>query len=63
MSLSNRLRRVDLKLECRYCGHPLIKKGDWFVHVAHFRYEGCKREVAVTYSDKVALFNRHAHLE
>jgi hypothetical protein len=30
--------------------------------VAHFRCEGCKREVAVTYSDKVALFDKHAHL-
>ena len=62
MSLSTRLRRVDLKLECKHCGHPLIKKGAWFMTVAHFRCEGCKREVTVTYSDKVALFNKHAHL-
>jgi hypothetical protein len=30
--------------------------------IAHFRCEGCKREVTVTYSDKVALFDKHAHL-
>ena len=30
--------------------------------VHHFKCEGCKREVAVTYSDKVALFEKHAHL-
>ena len=62
MSLSPRLRDVDLKLECKHCGHLLIKKGAWFMTVHHFRCEGCKREVAVTYSDKVALFNKHAHL-
>ena len=32
------------------------------MHVNHFRCEGCKREVTVTYSDKVALFNKHSHL-
>ena len=62
MSLSTRLRPIDLRLVCKYCGHSLIKNGNWFMTVAHFRCEGCKREVAVTYSDKVALFDKHAHL-
>ena len=62
MSLSPRLRRVDLRLECKHCGHPLIKNGAWFMTVARFMCEGCKREVTVTYSDKVALFAKYAHL-
>ena len=49
-------------LNVKHCGHPLIKNGAWFMTVAHFRCEGCKREVTVTYSDKVALFDKHAHL-
>ena len=30
--------------------------------VHHFGCERCKRDVPVTYSDKVALFSEHAHL-
>ena len=63
MTLSTRLRGVDLVLKCKYCGHPKIKKGAWFMTVHHFECEGCKRDVRVTYSDKVALFAEHAHLE
>lgn len=62
MSLSTRLRRVDLVLECKYCGHPIIKKGAWFMSAHHFECEGCKRDVPITYSDKVALFAKYAHL-
>ena len=63
MSLSPRLLlHVDLTLECKYCGHPVAKIGNWF-RVAHrFKCEGCKREVPLTYSDKVALFKKHEHL-
>jgi hypothetical protein len=52
----------DLRLECKHCGHPLIKNGAWFLTAAHFRREGCRREVTVTYSDKGALFDKHSHL-
>jgi hypothetical protein len=62
MTLSTRLRGVDLVLECKYCGHPITKKGTWFMTVHRFECEGCKRDVPVTYSDKVALFAKHAHL-
>jgi hypothetical protein len=62
MTLSTRLRGVDLVLKCKYCGHPKIKKGAWFMTVHHFECEGCKSDVPVTYSDKVELFAEHAHL-
>jgi hypothetical protein len=61
MSLSFRLRQVDLTLECKYCGHVRVKKGSWFLSAYRFKCEGCSREVPITYSDKVALFNKHAH--
>jgi DNA-directed RNA polymerase subunit RPC12/RpoP len=62
MALSARLRHVDLTLECKHCGHSLIKNGDWFVTAARFKCERCEREVRITYSDKVALFDKHSHL-
>jgi hypothetical protein len=62
MTLSAQLRHVDLTLECKYCAHPMTKKGDWFVVAHRFICEVCKREVPITYSDKIALFNKHAHL-
>jgi|HubBroStandDraft_1064217.scaffolds.fasta_scaffold261436_1 hypothetical protein len=62
MSLSFRLRQVDLTLECKYCGHVRVKKGSWFLSAYRFQCEGCGREVPITYSDKVALFNKYAHL-
>ena len=62
MPLSSHLRQVELTLQCKYCGHSIIKKGGWFMVVHRFKCEGCNREVPKTYSDKVALFNRHARL-
>jgi transposase-like protein len=62
MPLSPQLWHVDLTLECPHCGHPIIKKGGWFVWVHRFNCEGCNREVPITYSDKVVLFKKHAHL-
>jgi hypothetical protein len=62
MPLSLRLRDMDLTLECKHCGWPLIKNGFWFITVSHFRREGCKREVRIPYDEKVALFERYAHL-
>jgi hypothetical protein len=62
MSLSFRLCQVDLTLECKYCGHVRVKKGSWFLVAYRFKCEGCGREVPITYSDKVALFNKHTYL-
>ena len=62
MALSSRLLLVILTLECRYCGQSKSKTGVWFMKVHQFKCENCKREVPITYSDKVALFAKHAHL-
>jgi hypothetical protein len=62
MTLSTRLRGVDLVLKCKYCDHPITKKGTWFWTAYRFECERCKRDVRITYSDKVALFAEHAHL-
>jgi hypothetical protein len=62
MTLSARLRNVDLTLECERCGHSIIKKGYWFVCVSTFKCDECKGGLRLTYSDKVALFAKYAHL-
>ncbi len=62
MPLSARLRNVDLTLECKRCGHLIIRKGGSFITVSTFKCDECKGEVRLTYSDKVALFAKHAHL-
>ena len=62
MTLAARLRNVDLTLECERCGHSIIKKGDWFICVSKFKCAECKGELRLTYSDKVALFAKHARL-
>ena len=62
MPLSVRLREVDLTLECKRCGHLIVKQGVWFMTASIFKCNECKGEVRLTYSDKVALFAKHAHL-
>jgi DNA-directed RNA polymerase subunit RPC12/RpoP len=62
MPLSVRLRNVDLTLECKRCGHLIVKQGVWFTTASIFKCNECKGEVRLTYSDKVALFAKHAHL-
>ena len=63
MSLSARLRNADLTLECEPCGYLIVKKGVWFMTISKFKCQVCKSERRLTYSDKVALFAKHAHLE
>jgi hypothetical protein len=62
MSLSKELHDVALTLECKHCGRSITKKGGWFKVVHRFKCEGCNREVPIGYSDKIALFDRHARL-
>ena len=62
MPLSARLRNVDLTLECQHCGHLIIKKGFWFISASTFKCDECKGEMRLTYSDKLTLFAKHAHL-
>jgi hypothetical protein len=62
MAISFLLRPVELTLECKHCGHSITKTGRWFISIHRFKCEACKREVPIGYSDKVALFNKPAHL-
>jgi ribosomal protein L37AE/L43A len=62
MPLSARLRNVDLTHECKRCGHLIVKRGIWFISVSTFKCDECKSEVRLTYSDRLALFAKHAHL-
>jgi len=49
-------------LQLPHCDLAIIKPGSWFQSVRQFNCQGCKREVRITYVDKVALFEKHAHL-
>ena len=62
MTLSSELRHVDLTLECKRCGYLIVKKGTWFMTVSTFKCCKCKAEQRLTYSDKLALFAKHAYL-
>jgi hypothetical protein len=62
VTLSSSLRHVYLTLKCEVCGHLLVKEGVWFWTVSTFKCQECKGERRLTYSDKVALFDKHLHL-
>ena len=62
MPLSASLRNINLTFRCPRCGHALVMKGAWFQTVRGFKCEGCQRMLRLTYDDKVALFDKHAHL-
>ena len=62
MTLSTQLRHVDLTLECKHCGYLIVKRGTWFMTASTFKCRKCHAELRLTYSDKLELFAKHAHL-
>jgi transcription elongation factor Elf1 len=62
MPLSGTLRTIDLTFECPICGHAFVNTGNWFMTVGRFTCEGCGGDIRLTYHDKLALFEKHAHL-
>ena len=62
MPLSPSLHSVDLTFECPLCGHVLVKTGNWFQTVGRFKCEGCQAQIRLSYSDKLAIFEKHGHL-
>ena len=52
----------DLTFHCPYCTRAIVKKGEWFRTGPKFKCQECQHEVRLTYADKVALFEEHAHL-
>jgi hypothetical protein len=62
VTLSTRLRNVDLTFECERCGYLTVKKGSWFMTISTFKCPVCEDERRLTYSDKLALFAKHEHL-
>ena len=60
MTLSRRLLHADLTFHCPHCGLAITKSGSWFKSIVQFKCQGCQREVRLTYTDKIALFEKHA---
>lgn len=59
MPLPLSLNSAELTFLCPHCGHPFVKSGSWFKVSARFRCSGCKAEVRLTYTGKLALFAEH----
>jgi len=62
MTLSRNLRDKLLTFNCPHCHRALTKNGAWFMAMSRFKCAGCARYVPITYGDKLALFDKHAHL-
>ena len=62
MTLSRKLRDKLLTFNCPHCHRALTKNGAWFMAMSRFKCAGCARYVPMPYKDKLALFDRHAHL-
>lgn len=62
MPLSTGLRDKPLTFNCPHCGRATVKNGGWFQTIGRFTCRGCERTVRLTYDDKLALFQKHAHL-
>ncbi len=62
MPLAAGLRDKVLILNCPHCGHALAKSGAWFAAVSWFKCDGCGGKAPLTYTDKMALYDAHAHL-
>ena len=62
MPLMSKLFDVPLTFECPHCKHPLIKNGSWFRGARHFACGASQCRVPITYSEKLMLFAKHAHL-
>jgi len=62
MPLSGELLSKNITFHCRHCNRAIIKKGDWIKTAGRFKCDGCRRELRLTYDDKVALFKSHAQL-
>jgi len=62
MPLSGRLLYVEMTFSCPSCRTPIVKSGGWFQTIKRFDCASCGSNIHITYDDKVALFEKHAHL-
>jgi|GraSoiStandDraft_4_1057263.scaffolds.fasta_scaffold931306_1 peptide subunit release factor 1 (eRF1) len=59
MPLSLSLASVLMTYGCPRCGLALTKTGQWFKVAGHFHCAQCGQSVRLTYTEKVALFERY----
>ena len=60
MPLGLELMDTLMRYVCRECGTAVEKRGGSFKSVAHLRCASCGHISKLTYSDKIALFERAA---
>jgi hypothetical protein len=59
MALSPSVHSVDLTFNCPHCGYPMVKPGSWFKAAKGFKCRSCKSNIRLTYTNKLALFDRY----
>jgi hypothetical protein len=62
MPLSQSLNLVEMEFRCSECGCGFVKPGRWFKSAAQHRCDGCHHVTHLTYSNKLALFDKYAKL-
>ncbi|TPK65511.1 hypothetical protein FJ546_09980 [Mesorhizobium sp. B2-4-19] len=63
MPIPTELRNVVFEYECPICRHPIVRTGSWFKSVSKFVCDECGAKLWLTYSDKLAIFERYKHVE
>ncbi|TIS61101.1 MAG: hypothetical protein E5W93_08965 [Mesorhizobium sp.] len=59
MGLANDLFDKSLTFQCPRCHAALTKKGSWIKSVTTFKCDRCHETVRLSYTDKLAIFERH----
>src|SRR3954453_1040322 len=59
MPLSDALSDVDLEHKCPHCGQPNRRMGRVFRSITRYFCAFCGQKVAITYTDKVMIFEAH----
>ena len=62
-ALSKELRRELISVVCPNCGTSMQKMGSWLISVPAFQCPACARRTAMSYGQKVKIFERHLKLK
>jgi hypothetical protein len=57
--LSRDLFTVLMRCECPHCGHSYARNGSWFNSIRNYFCPRCRRQVRLTYQDKLKLFGKY----
>jgi len=61
MTLNSKLRATTMQMACPSCKHDIVQLGSWFQSRSPFPCPFCGTEIRLTYSDKLALFQKYSN--